>query len=74
MKEKTGSWIFARNQEDDASELFSVPSGRIYQNPIMASKAYKLTHKHYGSMFKKEDWSLEQEAAYIRDAKNFSVT
>lgn len=32
----------------------------------MASKAYKLTHKHYGSMFKKEDWSLEQEAAYIR--------
>ncbi|CAN6845649.1 unnamed protein product [Brassica oleracea] len=34
MKEITGSGIFARNQEDDASELSSAPSGRVYQQAL----------------------------------------
>ncbi|CAH8390570.1 unnamed protein product [Eruca vesicaria subsp. sativa] len=34
MKEITGSGIFSRNQEDDASELSSAPSGRVYQQAL----------------------------------------
>ncbi|KAF8095486.1 hypothetical protein N665_0331s0006 [Sinapis alba] len=35
MKEITGSGIFSRNQEDDASELSSAPpSGRLYQQAL----------------------------------------
>ncbi|KFK42200.1 hypothetical protein AALP_AA2G224600 [Arabis alpina] len=34
MKEITGSGIFARNEEGDASELSSAPTGRIYQQAL----------------------------------------
>ncbi|CAF2140698.1 uncharacterized protein LOC103853114 [Brassica rapa] len=34
MKEITGSGIFTRNQEDDASELSSAPGGRVYQQAL----------------------------------------